>query len=274
MAASAAVRVDDDLSAREAGIPRGAADLKPAGRVDVILRIRVQILPGNDALDDVSLQILSQLFGGDIVRVLGGKHHRVDAGGHAVAVFHRDLPLAVRAQIGKNPLFSHVRKALAQLMGKENGEGHQLRRLIRGVAEHHALIAGAQLKFPAFFGFQRVVHPEGDIRALAVDAHVYPAGIRRKPERLLRVADLPDLIPRDALEIRLRRRRDLSHDQEIIGGSAAFARHARIRILLYDRIQNSVRNLIANLVGMPFRDAFACKKLLHSIYLCNLTYLL
>ena len=53
----------------------------------------------NDRIDDVLLHVRAQLFGGNVVVVLGRNHHRVDALGLAVHVFDADLALAVGTQI-------------------------------------------------------------------------------------------------------------------------------------------------------------------------------
>ena len=93
--------------------------------------------------------------------MLGGDHHGVHAGGLAVfVILHGDLGLAVGTQIGQQTLLAHVGQALGHLVCKGDGQGHQLGRLVAGVAEHHALIAGAvvQLVVAGFLGFQRLVH--------------------------------------------------------------------------------------------------------------------
>ena len=53
-----------------------------------------------------------------------------------------DLALAVRAQIAHLAVLAHLGQALGQLVGQADGHGHQLRGLVAGITEHHALVAG------------------------------------------------------------------------------------------------------------------------------------
>ena len=53
MTAHAAVGIDDDLAAGEAGVAHGSADDEATGGVDVILGVGVEQLRGDDGLDDV-----------------------------------------------------------------------------------------------------------------------------------------------------------------------------------------------------------------------------
>ena len=66
--AHAAVGVDDDLAAGQAGVAHGAADHKAAGGVDVVLGVLVEQLRGENGLDDVLEDVGAQLFGGDVSR--------------------------------------------------------------------------------------------------------------------------------------------------------------------------------------------------------------
>ena len=51
------------------------------------------------------------VFGGDVVGVLGGDHHRVDALRLAVHVLHADLALAVRPQEVEHALAPRLRSS-------------------------------------------------------------------------------------------------------------------------------------------------------------------
>ena len=53
---------------------------------------------GNHGVDDVLLHVRAQFFGGDVVVVLRGDDHGVDALGLAVHVLDADLALAVGTQ--------------------------------------------------------------------------------------------------------------------------------------------------------------------------------
>ena len=92
--------------------------------------------------------------------MLGGDHHRVHTDGAVALVLHRHLALAVGAQVIQQAALAHLGQAAGQLVGQADGQGHPLGGLVAGIAEHHALVAGAA---------HLVVGAQGDVGALAVD---------------------------------------------------------------------------------------------------------
>ena len=111
MGAPAAVRVDDDLAAREAGVALGAADDEAARGVEMVDRLVVEELGGDHRLDNVLHELGADLLVGergagvgavDRLRVLGGDEEGGDAAGDRRAVdlvvLDRDLRLAVGAE--------------------------------------------------------------------------------------------------------------------------------------------------------------------------------
>ena len=117
VAGIAAVGVHDDLAARQAGVALRATHNKAARGVDVVFRVLVQQLGGNDLLNDLAADVLMQLLLADVGAVLAGNDHRVDAHGLAVVVLHGDLALAVRAQVIQRAVLAHLGQALGQLVG-------------------------------------------------------------------------------------------------------------------------------------------------------------
>src|SRR6516225_6603485 len=93
-------------------------------------------------------------------------------------VFHGHLRFAVRAQIRKRPVLADFGKALGKLVGEVDGGGHVILGFVGGVAEHHALIAGAAR-----------IHAHSDVARLFVDAGDHRAGIRVKTVERVIVAD-------------------------------------------------------------------------------------
>src|SRR6185437_903439 len=159
VAAHAAVGVHDDLAAREAGVAHGAADDEAAGGIDVVFGVLVEPVFGKHGLDDMLKDVGVQVLVADAFRVLRGDDHGIDARGLAGRfIFHGDLALAVRSQIGQLAALADLSQLAGELVGQRDGRGHQLGRLIGGVAEHHALIAGA----PG-------VHALGNVAGLLID---------------------------------------------------------------------------------------------------------
>ena len=147
--APAAVGVDDDLAAREAGVSVGAADDEAARGVEVVDGAVVEVLGGDDGLDDVLHEVGVDLVVRDALVVLRGDQHGVDALGHHGAalalVLDGDLGLAVGAQPRADAVLADLSQLVADLGGEDVREGHELRGLVGGVAKHVPLVAGADL---------------------------------------------------------------------------------------------------------------------------------
>jgi hypothetical protein len=102
--AGAAVGVDDDLAARDAGVAVRAADLEAPGRVHQVTHA-VEHLLRQHRLDDLLDHRLGEL-GLLVVHarvVLRREHDRFDADRLAVAVAHGDLRLRVGRRNGRRP---------------------------------------------------------------------------------------------------------------------------------------------------------------------------
>src|SRR6266568_8463020 len=91
MAAHAAVGVDDDLAAGDAGVPHGAADHEAPGGVDEDLRLPVDALLRQRLRDDLLADGGVELLVRDVLGVLRRDDHRVEAEDLAVLVLDRDL---------------------------------------------------------------------------------------------------------------------------------------------------------------------------------------
>ena len=135
-------------------------------------------------------------------------------------------------------------------MRVEQRGGHQLRRLVRRIAEHDALVAGA------FILVAGGVHAHRDIRGLAVQV-VLELGIP-PGETLLIVADI--LHRRADLRLQPLHRglgaTDLTGEDDAIGGDQRLAGDARVWVGGQEGVDDGVRNAIRDLVGMTFGDGF------------------
>ncbi len=152
MPGHAAVGVDDDLAARQAGVAHRAADLEAAGRVDqgaVAADVEVGAAVaqlGEDRLDDVLPDVgLEHALERDVRRVLGREHDGVEPHRLVALVGDGDLGLAVGAQVGELVALAHLGEALRQPVGEVDRQRHQLGGVVARVAEHQALVAGALL---------------------------------------------------------------------------------------------------------------------------------
>ena len=265
MRGAAAVGVDDDLAAGQAGVALRAADDEAAGGVDVVLRILVEQLRGDDGLDDQLDHVAADRLERGLRRVLRGDDDRVDAHRAArLVVFDGDLGLSVGAEIIDQAALAHLGEALGQRVGQRDRQGHQLRRLAAGVAEHHALVAGAvlQLGVAALFALEGLVHAEGDVAGLLVDVDDDAAGVAVEAVLRAVVADLADDLARDLRDVDVAARGDLAHDVHETGRGRRLAGDAARRVLLEDRVEHGVGDLVADLVGMSLGDGFGSEKIM------------
>ena len=143
MRAIAAVGIDDYLSARETAVAVRSANDKPARRIDVYLSVAVNKPSGDDLVDNIFFDVLSQRIYMHVGRMLSGHDNSLDARYDVVNVLYADLRLAVGSQIFEYAFFAHFRQPLRELMRKIYRHRHQCRCLIAGITEHHSLIACA-----------------------------------------------------------------------------------------------------------------------------------
>ena len=141
------------------------------------------------------------------------------------------------------PLLRTVGQLAAELVGQRDGRGHQLGGLVGGVAEHHALVAGAA-----------GVHALGDVAGLLVDGGDDGAGVGVEAVEGVVVADGGDDAAHQALEIDVGLGGDFAGDDHQAGGGQGFGGDAAVGVLLQAGVQNGVGDLVGNLVGMAFGD--------------------
>ena len=221
----------------------------------------------NDKLDHVAADGLKLDLGG----VLGGDNDGVNADGAALlVVLDRDLALSVGAEVIDKALLSDLGKAHCELVSKGDGQRHKLRRFVAGVAEHHALVAGAvlQLVILALFVLKRLVNAHCDVAGLLVNVGDDAAGVAVKAVLRPVVADLTDDLAGDFRDIDIALGAYLAHDVYKAGGGGRLAGYAAHGVALKYRVQNGVGDLVADFIGMPFGNGFGSEKIVaHSIFL-------
>ncbi|CDB87766.1 putative uncharacterized protein PY07799 [Firmicutes bacterium CAG:170] len=249
----AAVGIDDDLAAGQAGVADGAADDKAAGRVDEEARVRIEQAGGQIRLDDLFDHGLAQIGDGNVGGMLRGDDDGVDAlDGAILCVLDGDLALAVRTEPRQLAVLTFGSQRAGQVVRVGDGGGHQLLRFVAGKAEHHALIASTGLGRVVVGG----VHAHGDIGGLLVDGGQDRAAAAVEAAFGVVIADAGDGIARNARDVHIAARGDFAHDQNEAGRGRAFTGDARLRVLRQNGVQNAVGDLVADLVGMSFGHGF------------------
>ena len=212
--------------------------------------------------------------------MLGRDDNRRDLDGHAALIANRDLGLAIGAQVGERAVLAHAGQALGKALGKVNGHGHERGGLAHGVAEHHALVAGADKvervgRSVGNLGLdlEALVDALGDVGRLAVNGREHAAGVAVEAVLGTVVADVLEHAASDGLDVHVSLGANFTgHKNDARGGEAlASATHARevgllaggrdiagsfkARLGLQDGVEHGVGNLVADFVGMALGHA-------------------
>src|SRR5208283_542879 len=250
VAAHATVGIHDDLSPGEPRVAHGAADDEASRGIDVVLRILVEQMRRNHRLNHMFENSRAQFVVGYGLGVLRGNYHRVHPLHFAFGiVFHCYLGFSVGAKEGKSSILADLREPHGQLVRQRDGSRHQLLILITSIPKHHALVAGAA-----------GVHAHGYIAGLFVNAGNYGAGVAVEAVEGVVVADGLDRAADDLLKVDIGFGGDFSGDDYQAGCGQSFAGDAAGGVFGEAGVQDGVRNLVGDLVGMAFGYRFRGKK--------------
>src|SRR6185503_21121979 len=136
-----------------------------------------------------------------------------------------------------------------ELMRELQRERHELRRFVRRVPEHDALVAGAAR-----------VDAHGDVAGLFADEldDLHAVGVERLGG--VRIADLADGAPRDGLILDVCIGTDLAGEHDLSGLAQHLARDAAAGIALEMCVEDGISDVIADLVRMAFADGLRCER--------------
>jgi len=189
--------------------------------------------------------------------VLGGDQHLVDADRPAVAVVaHGHLRLAVRPEVRQDAGLPRLGQAPGEPVRERDRRGHQLRRFVRRVAEHHPLVAGADLVVVVAGALAallvRAVDTLGDVRGLPVQRRQDAHGVAVVAEVAGVVANPADRGAGDVGVVDVGVGGDLAGDDDEAGGQQRLHRDPRGRVLGQRRVQDGIGDLVGDLVRMSF----------------------
>ena len=268
--ALAAVGVYDDFAAREAGIAVRTADDELARGVDVVDNVvgkeclyvvaELGFHARNQDVNDVLLDL--RQHGGLVLIelvVLRAHHDGFDGLRRVVVgVADGDLAFGVGAQVGHFAALAAQGSQLAQQAVREvEGQRHVVVGFVRGVAEHHALVASALL-----LG-RGPLYTLVDVHRLRVQLVEHLAGVGIEQVLGLVVANAPDNVAGNGLGIHVRRRFHLACQQHEVGGNQGFAGYFGVGVLAQVFVENGVGNLVGNFIGMAFRNRFGSEQVRH-----------
>jgi hypothetical protein len=163
----------------------------------------------------------------------------------AEGIFNRHLALAVRKEVPDLPILADLGEPAGDLVGERDGKRHQLWRLVAGVANHHALVAGAGLVVGvAPVGertiLQGLVDALGDLRALLLDRDDDARGGGVEPVVGVRIPDVANHSTRDPVDVDVGGGRDLTEHEHHASGGRCLARDPPQGIFGQDGIQHRV----------------------------------
>ena len=209
-----------------------AADLESARGVDKILCVFIEQFARNTRFDDVFLYISSEFLAGNALAVLRGNDDRLHPLHFAVFVFNRNLTFSVGTKIRQQTALSHFGEFSREFMRKRESHGHIFFRFVRGVTEHHSLIARAEpIGFVAGFSvFERIIDSESDIRALIVNGGEHRASIAIESVFRSVVTYFADCISCNLLNIDVAMRGYFTHYENKPRGCGSFAGNSCHRI--------------------------------------------
>ena len=191
--------------------------------------------------------------------MLRGYNNSIYSYGLIIHVFYGYLGFAIGAQISQCAVFTHFCQSSCQLVGQGDGQRHQFFCFVTSETEHHALVAGACIEFAVIFAcfvFQRVVNAQSDIGGLTVDGCQYGASFAVEAVFCSRVANLCQGFSYDFFHVNVCFCRDFTHYHDHACGCACFAGNAGMGVFCQQCVQHAVRNLVTDLIGMPFCNRF------------------
>lgn len=254
------IGINDDLATGKTSIAMGTANDESTRGVQMVDGVLIKVLGGDDLVDDLSLQISLDLLLCDILIMLGGDDNGVTTErGHGtiglLAVLDDNLGLAIGADPLQDTLVAHLSEAGTKLGSEGVSEGHELGSLVRGITKHVALVTSAHI-----LKLTVNVNTLGDIRGLSLDGDNDVAGTVVDTLLLIIITDLLEGVANDLLIVHGSLGGDLTEDHDHTSLGASLASDLGEGILCEASINNGVRNLIAELVGVPLVDRFRGKE--------------
>lgn len=218
----------------------------------------IEVLSRDDLLDDLLLDLLSELLSGDLLGVLSGDNDSVDTFGNdsavIVAVLDGDLGLGVGSEPGERAVTAGSGHGSVKLVGEEESEGEELRGLVSGITEHDTLVTSTELLEGLI-----VVKTLGDIGRLLLNGDEQVAGLIVETLGRVIIADALDSLTDDLLVVELGLGGNLTEDHDHTGLGGSLASNLGEGILSQAGIEDSIGDLISDLVGVTLADGLGLK---------------
>jgi hypothetical protein len=219
----------------------------------VVDGLLVKVLSGDDLLDDLLLDLLSQLLGGDLLAVLGrhndGINSKRDNGTVVVLVLNGDLGFGVRSEPWDAAITASGSHGSVELVCQLKGQWEKLWGLVGGISKHDTLVTGTKLLKSLI-----VVKTLSDIWGLLLNGDQKVAGLVVEALGRVIVTNVLDGITDGLLVVEFGLGGNLTkdHDHTSLGGS--LASDLGEGILTQAGIENGIRDLISDLIGVALSN--------------------
>ena len=147
-------------------------------------------------------------------------------------------------------LVADVGQDLEREVAQIQRQRHVVLGVTAGVAEHHALVAGALV-----VGLG-ALHAAVDVGALLVQGGHHAAGIAVEHVLGLVVANVIDGFPDSGLDVHVGLGLDFAHHHDHARGAEALAGDLGFGILREELVQDGVTDLVGHFVGVAFGNGF------------------
>ena len=221
--------------------------------------VLVEVLRGDDLLDDLGLELLADSLSADGLVVLRGDDDGVDTKGNdcaaLVLVLHGDLGLGVGAEPRDASVAASVRHGLVELVGEEVRQRVQLGGLVSGVAEHKTLVTSTEV-------LKSLVQVEtlSDVGGLLLNGDEDVAGVVVEALGGRVVANVLDGVTDDLLVVEVGLCGDLTKDLDHAGLGSRLASNLGEGVLGQAGVQDGIGDLVANLVGVTLTDGLGLEE--------------
>ena len=203
--------------------------------------------------------MIREVGGGHVGGVLERHHDARHPHGYIVLILDDRHRLAVRAEARHCAGQPGQRQAAGQAVRQHHRQRQQFGRFIGGVPDYHALVARTDGVGVASC-VQRVIDCGLDVGALGMDQALDLKIFRIVPGVFQRVAG-------QFAHVRQRGGADLARQEDVAFGCQHFAGHTGVAVKSQTAVQHSVRDLVAEFVGMAACYGFSGIKMRHTFLL-------
>jgi len=219
----------------------------------------VKVLRRNDLVDNLFLDLLTEVLDLDMLVVLGTDNNSVNAkrdnGTTIVLVLDGNLGLGVRPEPLESAVLALSRHLGVQGVCKLEGERKEFGGLVSGITEHDTLVTSTELLKSLI-----VVKTLSDIGGLGLESVHDVASLVVETLGGVIVANVLDSIANSLLVVDLSLGGDFAKDENHTSLGSGLASDLGERVSPQAGIEDGIGDLVGNLVGMTLTDRLGGEK--------------